>query len=108
MLTEQSYVLAANCLKMLAQPVRLKIIDLLQAGPKTVGELSKLCKTKQNLTSEHLKLLRLCGFVSANRKGREIFYSLQEPHLRDILNCVHKKFGEKNGNKSKRIKAKTE
>jgi DNA-binding transcriptional ArsR family regulator len=107
MLTNQAYITAAACLKMLAQPMRLKIVDLLLSGPKSVGELSELCEASQNLTSEHLKLLRLCGLLRANRSGRTVTYEIAEIHLKDILKCVHSKFGEKNGNKSKRIKRKT-
>lgn len=97
------YSAAANCLKMLAQPIRLAIVDHLSTGDKTVSEIAEYCGIKSNLASEHLKLLRLCNFVKPNKVGRTIIYSLAEPHIHKLLACIHLKFGENtNGNNRKR------
>ena len=94
---------AANCLKMLAQPVRLAIVDYISLKSRTVGEIAEYCDIKSNLASEHLKLLRLCGFVIPTKSGRTVTYKLGEPHILKFLDCIHAKFGEKNGNKTRKI-----
>ncbi len=97
MLTNQQYEDAANCLKMLAQPFRLKIVDLLLEQPNlTVNEIAEAIECSQSLTSEHLKLLRLCNFLKAEKNGRSIHYQVIEEHLPSFIACIYKKFGEAN------------
>jgi DNA-binding transcriptional ArsR family regulator len=107
MLTDSAYKDAAACLKMLAQPNRLKIVDLLLVKPLTVGEISLALGISQNLTSEHLKLLRLCNFIKPIKSGRSVTYQIQEQHLFEIMSCIYNKFGGQNGNKTRRPKEPT-
>lgn len=83
---------AANCLKVLAHPVRLQIIQLLLAKEVTVGEIAQHCGIAQNAASTHLKLLERCGLLSSKRLGRSIIYEVIEKHLKDIMSCIEKRF----------------
>jgi len=70
---------ASECskyLKALGDPERLKIIECLQEGPKSVGDLSKQLKSAIANVSHHLKQLRFAGLVRNERQGRNIVYSL--------------------------------
>jgi ArsR family transcriptional regulator, cadmium/lead-responsive transcriptional repressor len=75
----------ARFFRVLSDPTRLKIIQLLTAGERTVGELVALVGQPQPRISTHLACLRHCGFVSTERRGREVVYSLAFNGLRGVL-----------------------
>ena len=83
---------AAECLKILAHPVRLRMVQLLLAGRYTVGELAEDCEVPNNVASEHLRLMQRCGFFTSERDGRKVFYGIAEPHLAEIMSCVEGRF----------------
>ncbi len=83
---------AAECLKTLAHPVRLRMVQLLLHGRYTVGELAEDCGIPDNVASEHLRLMQRCGFFTSEREGRRVYYQVAEPHLEDIMNCVESRF----------------
>lgn len=83
---------AAECLKTLAHPVRLRMVQLLLHGRYTVGELAEDCEVPNNVASEHLRLLQRCGFFSSEREGRRVFYQVAEPHLEKLMACIEARF----------------
>lgn len=79
----------AEILKAIGHPIRLRLIDILaNYGDKTVGEMSSILSVPQAIISQQLRILRLNRLVKAQRKGGSAFYSLAEPHLKDILECL--------------------
>ena len=84
---------AAECLKTLAHPHRLRMIQMLLQDRYTVGELAEACKIPSHMASEHLRLMQRCGFLASEKSGRKVFYRIAEPHLKDILRCVESRFG---------------
>ena len=84
---------AAECLKTLAHPTRLRMVQLLLSGRYTVGELSEACGIASNLASEHLRRMERCGFFRREREGKHIYYIVSEPHLDSIMACVEGRFG---------------
>jgi ArsR family transcriptional regulator, zinc-responsive transcriptional repressor len=85
---------AAECLKTLAHPHRLRIVQMLLQGRFTVGELAAECGIPSHMASEHLRLMQRCGFLANTREGRRIYYEIAEPHLGDLLACVEARFGK--------------
>ena len=83
---------AAECLKALAHPVRLRMVQLLLRGKYTVGELAEDCAIPDNVASENLRLMQRCGFLASERDGRRVYYRVAEPHLTNILACVEDRF----------------
>ncbi len=83
---------AAECLRVLAHPHRLRMIQMLLAGDYTVGELAEACGLPSAMASEHLRLLQRCGFLQSEKNGRKVFYRVTEPHLKNILRCVEERF----------------
>ncbi len=81
---------AAECLRTIAHPVRLQIIQLLLQGNRPVGELAEACGIPSHMMSEHLRILKDRGMLSKERQGRKIFYRIAEPCLADIMKCVVK------------------
>ncbi|MCA9125484.1 MAG: winged helix-turn-helix transcriptional regulator [Planctomycetales bacterium] len=83
---------AAECLKTLAHPVRLKMVHMLLRGRYTVGELAQDCSVPDNVASEHLRLMQRCGFFTSEREGRRVYYRVAEPHLQSIMKCIENRF----------------
>lgn len=83
---------AAECLKTLAHPHRLRMVQMLLRGRYTVGELADACQIQSHMASEHLRLMQRCGFLSSEKEGRKAFYQIIEPHLASIMACVEAKF----------------
>ena len=88
----QAFAEAAECLKTLAHPVRLRMVQLLLQGRYTVGELAEDCGVPDNVASEHLRLMQRCGFFNSQREGRRVYYQVAEPHLENLMNCVESRF----------------
>jgi len=84
---------AAECLKTLAHPHRLRIIQMLLRGRYTVGELAAACEIPSQMASEHLRLMQRSGFLSSEKDGRRAYYQVAEPHLANIMACVEARFG---------------
>lgn len=85
--------MAAECLKVLAHPHRLRMIQMLLRGQFTVGELAEACEIPSHMASEHLRLMQRCGFLKAEKDGRFNYYSVAEPHLANIMSCIEARFG---------------
>jgi len=84
---------AAECLKILAHPHRLRMVQLLRHERYTVGELAKACAIPSHMASEHLRLMQRCGLLGSSKEGRKAYYAIAQPHLADIMSCVEKHFG---------------
>src|SRR5678816_4311075 len=76
---------AAECLKTLAHPHRLRMVQMLLRGRYTVGELAEGCGIPSHMASEHLRLMQRCGFLSCEKEGRNAYYRVAEPHLANIM-----------------------
>lgn len=69
----------------LADPTRVRILELLAERPRTVSELQRELDLAQGRVSSHLSCLRWCGYVLATVEGRHNRYQLVDPRIRDIL-----------------------
>jgi ArsR family transcriptional regulator, zinc-responsive transcriptional repressor len=83
---------AAECLKTVAHPHRLRMIQMLLRGRYTVGELAEACEIPSHMASEHLRLMQRCGLLIAEKDGRKAYYRIAEPHLANIMACVEARF----------------
>jgi len=84
---------AAECLRTLAHPHRLRMVQMLLQGDYTVSELAEACELPTAMASEHLRLMQRCGFLTSEKEGRKVYYRVAEPHLKSILKCVEERFG---------------
>lgn len=86
---------AAECLKILAHPHRLRMVQMMIQGRFTVGELAEACDIASHMASEHLRLMQRCGLLKSEKEGRRAYYSVAEPHLEELMACVEGRFGTK-------------
>lgn len=84
---------AAECLRTLAHPHRLRMVQMLLQGDYTVSELAEACELPSAMASEHLRLMQRCGFLTSEKDGRRVYYRVVEPHLKNILQCIEDRFG---------------
>jgi len=75
----------ARFFRVLGDPTRVRIVELLEEGERTVGELVAALGESQPRVSTHLACLRHCGFVETERRGREIIYRPALTGLDDLL-----------------------
>ena len=66
----------ARFFKGLGDVNRLKILEFLKGGEKTVGAIVEHVGLPQNQVSMHQRCLRWCGYVDTRRDGRYVLYSL--------------------------------
>lgn len=84
---------AAHCLRTLAHPHRLRMVQMLLDGQFTVGELADACGVPSHMASEHLCLMKDRGLLSCRREGRRTYYEVAEPGLEGIMMCIKSRFG---------------
>ena len=79
----------ADILKVVAHPVRLGIVHLLEQYPRlSVTEICTALNQEQSGTSHHLKNMKLTGILSAKREGRSVMYSLKERDVSLVIECL--------------------
>ena len=74
--------------KALAYPTRVKIIDFLKKGERSVGEISWQLKIKQANISQHLAILRKAGIVTEKREGKIVYYRIKNRRVFEVLQLV--------------------
>jgi len=79
---------AAECLRAIAHPHRLRMLELLLRGRYTVAELAEACGIPSNVASEHLRLLQRCGVLERQKLGRRSFYRVKKRQIGRLLQCV--------------------
>ena len=80
--------------RVLGDPKRVKILELLLEGEKSVTELVDHLQTAQGRVSNHLACLRWCGFVTTRRDGRFVYYRLADARVRDLIRLADAIIGD--------------
>ena len=78
----------ARVLKALAHESRLLIVDRLNQGECSVGELTTLVGSDQSTVSKHLAVLRAHGIVEDRREGNVVYYTLLTPCVMSFFSCA--------------------
>jgi ArsR family transcriptional regulator len=76
---------SAEVLKAIAQPTRLKIIQLLQDGEHCVCEIFPAIGHEQSNTSRHLQMMLKSGILQQRKDGLKIYYSLRHPEVLEMV-----------------------
>ncbi len=76
--------------KALSDKNRLKIIQFLSSGQKNVSEVADRLNVEENLASHHLRVLASLGFLKNDKKGREVFYKINETKLIALIKDISK------------------
>ena len=87
---ERMYSLRAEIFKALSHPIRLKIVECVSGGEKTVGEIVRYVQGEASNVSRHLGILKKSGILSDRKEGLNIYYRLEIPCVMDFFTCVNK------------------
>lgn len=85
----------ARFFRVLGDPTRLRILELLLDGPRTVSELVSAVEAPQARVSNHLACLRWCAFVESQRHGRRVVYRIADSRLGELLAVARRVIDDK-------------
>jgi len=75
----------ANLFRVLGHPARVRILELLRDGEKSVGTLQAELELDSGSTSQHLAALRRIGLVESRRDGTSVYYRVDDPIVFELL-----------------------
>ncbi len=84
------YKLKAEFFKTLGHPARIRILELLVDGEKSVGELSPDVGLESSHLSQQLGVLRRAAIVNARKQGNAVIYSLASPDIAELMTVARK------------------
>jgi ArsR family transcriptional regulator len=79
---------AADMLKSMGHPLRLKIVIFLQEGEQTVGAISDAIGASQSATSQHLNMMKMKGILKSRRDSTTVLYSVARQEVFKIIHCI--------------------
>ncbi len=82
----------AELYKILGHPTRLRILELLRTGEKTVSELQQALDVESSSTSQQLAILRSHQLVDARKQGTNVFYTVRDPLIFELMDIARKIF----------------
>lgn len=91
----ERYRLHAEVCRVLTDPKRLMLLDVLREGERSVGELADELGCTLANASQHLGVLRSAGLVEPRRQGTTILYRLAEPEIVAACDVVHRIVGRR-------------
>src|SRR5260370_32512000 len=84
-MTESLQGFKAELFKALAHPARIRILELLRVGEKSVTELQLALSSEGSTVSQQLAVLRMKNLVDTRKYGNNIYYRLQDQQVNDLL-----------------------
>lgn len=79
------YQIKAEFFRILGHPVRVRILELLKDGERSVGDLQNELQMDSSGTSQHLGVLRKHGILEARREGTSVYYTVRDPRIFQLL-----------------------
>ncbi len=92
MATSQLQTFKAQFFRALAHPVRIKILEILVRGGRTVQELQEALGLDQPIVSQQLAVLRNQNIVTGQKAGLSVRYALRDPLVADLLDVARRIF----------------
>ena len=87
----------AQFFRALAHPTRIRMLEILVRGERTVQELQEALALSQPVVSQQLAVLRSQGIVSAQKEGLSVRYALRDPLVGALLDVARTIFGNRLG-----------
>jgi len=86
--SEATLGLIAQRFRAMGEPMRLRLLMLLQNGECTVSELVAQLHTSQANISKHLQVLTGSGLLHRHKRGLNVFYTVADPRIFDMCDMV--------------------
>lgn len=81
---------AADILKTVAHPARIRILDLLEGGEKAVTEICRSLDLAQPYVSQHLNIMKSRQILASRRDGTMVYYSIANHNVLQVIECVRR------------------
>ncbi|MGL5032243.1 MAG: ArsR/SmtB family transcription factor, partial [Microcystaceae cyanobacterium] len=78
----------AEFFKVLANPVRIQILDSLRQGERSVNDIAQGLEVEPSSISQQLAILRRCDLVTTRRRGNYVFYAIRDPKIFTVLDAA--------------------
>jgi ArsR family transcriptional regulator len=88
MLSLEALQLVAARFKVLSDPMRLRMLQLLQDGEQSVTAITESVESTQPNVSKHLKIMQEAGLVARRQEGNAVYYSISDPTVFDLCEVV--------------------
>lgn len=95
----------AELLKAMAQPTRLKILELLREGERCVCDIFPAIGGQQSNVSRHLQFMRRAGVLASRKEGLRVTYRIKDPRIGHLLKMVDGLFESPPGARKRRSAA---
>lgn len=82
----------ADLFKALAHPARIRILELLRDGEKSVSQLQLTLGSEGSSVSQQLAILRMRNLVDTRKAGTLIYYRLRDPQVGELLDVARRMF----------------
>jgi ArsR family transcriptional regulator, lead/cadmium/zinc/bismuth-responsive transcriptional repressor len=92
--SEDTIVQLADLFRLMGDPTRLRIILACLAEPINVGDIAERLGLSPSLVSHHLRLLKAARVLRSERRGKQIFYSALDDHVRCVIDDMVTHIGE--------------
>lgn len=79
------YALKADFFRVLGHPVRVRMLQVLRDGERSVGSLQDELELDSSSTSQHLAALRGQGLLESRKEGTSVFYRVKDPRTLELL-----------------------
>ena len=83
------YVLKSDFFRVLGHPARIKILELLRDGERSVSELQAALALDSGGTSQHLAALKRSGLLESRRERTSVYYSVRDPRMFQLLEAAN-------------------
>lgn len=77
--------LKAEMFRALSHPARIRILETLAAGERSVGEMQPEIGIELSHLSQQLGVLRRAGLVASRKEGQSVYYSVKDPLITELL-----------------------
>ena len=92
--SEDAIVQLADLFRLMGDPTRLRIILVCLNDPISVSDIAARLSLSQSLVSHHLRLLKAARVLRSERRGKQIFYSALDEHIRCVIDDMVAHVGE--------------
>lgn len=84
--SSEEYLALAELFKLFGDGTRIRILTTLKDGEKCVGDIADALGMNKSAVSHQLKSLKVANMIKSRRDGQNIYYSLSDAHVEEIIN----------------------
>jgi ArsR family transcriptional regulator len=84
------YVLKSDFFRVLGHPARVRILELLRDGERSVGDLQAALSLDSSGTSQHLAALKRHGVLESRRERTSVYYKVRDPRMFELLELARR------------------